>query len=45
MLGGEVVTCPLCAERREITEPTYGVIGDGVDIHNLFLYGDKVIDF
>jgi hypothetical protein len=44
-LGGEVVVCPLCATRRGITEPTYGIMGNGVDIHNLFLEGDKVIDF
>lgn len=44
-LGGEAVACPLCAKRRGITDPTYGFIGDGVDIHNLFLFGDKVIDF
>jgi hypothetical protein len=44
-LGGEVVVCPLCATRRGITEPTYGIMGNGVDIHDLFLYTDKVIDF
>jgi sulfur relay (sulfurtransferase) complex TusBCD TusD component (DsrE family) len=44
-LGGEAVACPLCAMSRGITEPSYGIMGNGVDIHNLFLYGDKVIDF
>lgn len=44
-LGGRVVSCPLCAEARGITEPNFGYIGNGVDIHELFLYGDKVIDF
>jgi hypothetical protein len=44
-LGGEAVACPLCAMSRGITEPSYGIVGNGVDIHNLFLHGDKVIDF
>lgn len=43
--GGEVIVCPLCADRRGISAPTRGVMGSGEDIHNLFLYGDKVIDF
>ena len=44
-MGGEVVVCPLCAMTRDITQPTHGYLGSGVDIHNLFLYADKVIDF
>ena len=43
-LGGEAVACPLCAEARGISDPI-GIMGNGVDIHNLFLYGDKVINF
>jgi hypothetical protein len=43
--GGEVVVCPLCATNRGITDPTIGDMGNGEVIHNLFLYGDKVIDF
>ena len=43
--GGEVIACPLCADRRGITNPTRGTIGSGEDIHNLFLHADKVIDF
>jgi hypothetical protein len=44
-MEGEVVVCPLCAMTRDITQPTHGYLGSGVDIHNLFLYADKVIDF
>ena len=46
-LGGEIVICPLCAESRGITEEnkTMGKMGNAEDIHNLFLYADKVIDF
>jgi hypothetical protein len=43
--GGEVIVCPLCADKRGITDPTLGTMGSGVDIHNLFLHADKVIDF
>jgi hypothetical protein len=44
-LGGNVVICPLCATSRGITEPVTGDMGDGLGIHNLFLYADKVITF
>ncbi|MGI9318422.1 MAG: DsrE family protein [bacterium] len=44
-LDGEVVICPLCANSRGITDPTQGKMGTAEDIHNLFLYADKVIDF
>lgn len=44
-LMGKVVICPLCAMSRGITEPTTGVMASAVDIHNLFLYADKVISF
>ena len=44
-LGGEIVICPLCADSRGIDEPTLGAKGNAEDIHNLFLYADKVIDF
>jgi hypothetical protein len=44
-LGGEVQSCPLCANRRLIAAPTFGTIATGEDIHNLFLYADKVIPF
>lgn len=44
-LGGEVQSCPLCANRRDITKPTFGTIATGEDIHDLFLYADKVIPF
>jgi hypothetical protein len=43
--GGEVVICPLCAISRGITEPTQGMLGNAEEIHNLFLFADKVIDF
>ncbi len=45
MLGGQVVSCPLCTMTRGISEPNFGTIGNAVDIHELFLYADKVIDF
>ena len=45
MLGGQVVSCPLCTMTRGISEPNFGIIGNAVDIHELFLYADKVIDF
>jgi len=44
-LGGSIVTCPLCATSRGITETTDGVIGNSLSIHNLFLYADKVLTF
>lgn len=44
-LGGKILACPLCAAARGIKEPSRGDIADGVDIHNLFLYSDRVIDF
>ena len=45
MRGGKVMICPLCATSRGITEPTAGVPGTAVEIHNLFLFADKVITF
>ena len=45
MRGGKVMICPLCANSRGITEPTAGEPGTSTDIHNLFLYADKVITF
>ena len=53
VMGGEVIVCPLCWGERGYsglpttppTPPTYGDIGDAFDIHNLFLYADKVISF
>lgn len=44
-LGGEIVVCPLCAISRNIKEPTLGKMANAEDIHNLFLYADKVVDF
>jgi hypothetical protein len=45
-LGGQVVTCPLCkATRFPDDAPNFGIVGNGVDIHYLFLNADKVIDF
>jgi sulfur relay (sulfurtransferase) complex TusBCD TusD component (DsrE family) len=44
-LGGNVMICPLCATSRGITEPTTGEMGNGLTIHNLFLFADKVITF
>ncbi len=43
--GSKVVICPLCASSRGITEPTQGTMGNAEEIHNLFLFADKVIDF
>jgi sulfur relay (sulfurtransferase) complex TusBCD TusD component (DsrE family) len=45
MRGGNVMICPLCATSRGITEPTAGEPGSPVDIHNLFLFADKVLTF
>ena len=51
MPNAEVVVCPLCWNTRYSGEdPLYSDletvrVGNGVDIHNLFLYADKVIDF
>jgi hypothetical protein len=45
-LGGLVVTCPLCkATRFPNDTPNFGIVGNGVEIHYLFLNADKVIDF
>jgi hypothetical protein len=44
-LGGEVLICPLCANSRGITDPTQGRNANAEEIHNLFLFADKVIDF
>jgi hypothetical protein len=44
-MGGKVEICPLCAMGRNITAPTQGTMANGVDVHNLFLYADKVINF
>ena len=44
--GGQVLSCPLCAGPRLMGEPpNFGGIADGEEVHNLFLYADKVIDF
>ena len=43
--GGEVVLCPLCASRRGITDPVAGSAANAEQIHNLFLFADKVITF
>jgi sulfur relay (sulfurtransferase) complex TusBCD TusD component (DsrE family) len=43
--GGEVVICPLCANARGITDPTFGAPANAEQIHNLFLFADKVINF
>jgi len=47
VMGGEVVVCPLCwAERGYAgTAPTYGVVANAFEIHDLFLTADKVIGF
>ena len=45
MRGGNIMICPLCANSRGITDPTAGEPGTAVDIHNLFLYADKVLTF
>lgn len=46
-LGGEVVVCPLCWNVRGYgeTDPTYGIVANAFDIHELFLYADKVLGF
>jgi hypothetical protein len=45
-LGGQTVVCPICKlERFPNDDPNFGIVGNGVDIHNLFLYADKVISF
>jgi hypothetical protein len=44
-LGGEVLICPLCANSRGITDPTQGRNANAQEIHDLFLFADKVIDF
>jgi len=45
-MGGDIVVCPLCwTTRHEGETPIYGVVGNGGQIHNLFLNADKVIDF
>ena len=44
-LGGEIVVCPLCAMTRGIVPELPAKMGNAEDIHNLFLYADKVIDF
>jgi hypothetical protein len=45
--GGEVVACPLCWIERgnQGVAPTYGIVATAVDIHQLFLYADKVLSF
>ena len=43
--GGEIVVCPLCAITRGIMPEPPATMGNAEDIHNLFLYADKVIDF
>ena len=43
--GGVIVVCPLCAITRGIMPEPPATMGNGEDIHNLFLYADKVIDF
>jgi len=45
MHGGEIVVCPLCAITRGIEPQPPAKMGNAEDIHNLFLYADKVIDF
>ena len=52
VLEGEVVVCPLCWSARgygptgdDPKSPTYGIVADAFDIHDLFLYADKVIGF
>ncbi|MBK1722046.1 DsrE family protein [Thiocystis violacea] len=44
-MGGRVVVCGLCAIDRGITEPTYGAIGTAQQVHEMFLYADKVITY
>lgn len=43
--GGEIIVCPLCAYARNIFEPSYGTMGSGVSIHELFIDADKVLSF
>jgi hypothetical protein len=43
--GGEIVVCPLCAITRGIMPAPPATMANAEDIHNLFLYADKVIDF
>ena len=43
--GGKIVVCPLCAMTRGITPEPPAKMGNAEDIHTLFLYADKVIDF
>jgi hypothetical protein len=43
--GGEIVVCPLCAMSRGIVPVPPATMANAEDIHNLFLYADKVIDF
>ena len=45
VMGGEIIVCPLCAEERGIDVPSYGTMGNGVSIHELFIDADKVIGF
>ena len=45
MEGSEVLICPLCSASRGITDPTQGKDASAEEIHNLFLFADKVIDF
>ena len=46
MNNAAILVCPLCWNARyEGEDPIYGSVGNGVTIHNLFLYADKVIDF
>ena len=46
-LGGFIEVCPLCkAERFPDDDPNFDApVSNGVDIHNLFLFADKVITF
>lgn len=44
-MGGEIIVCPLCAKERGIDVPSYGTMGSGVSIHELFIDADKVIGF
>ena len=45
MEGSEVLICPLCSDSRGITDPTQGKDASAEEIHNLFLFADKVIGF
>lgn len=46
-LGGFIEVCPLCkAKRFPDEDPNFHApVSNGVDIHNLFLFADKVITF